>query len=197
MQLIIAAAQHVRGARLGALPHTLVGVKRSDDVYRLSRSRSESSTTVCSCQRPSWTPCERAFCSEEFRGLTMGCPECVVRCRTARDLDLLIPSRAPGSAPGTMTCSRERRGRLFYGYGFPSTQSSRHAVGSSGALSATHCEIAPQVARLASGRREGGLRGVGSVLGGEDCGMVRYGERRFCTDWQMQMHRRVCCARSR
>lgn len=119
----------LRGHRYPTLCWSACALERGDDVVRLSRKRSEYSTTVCSCQRPSWTPCERDFCGE-IRGLTMGCPECIVRCRTARNLDLLIPSRAPGSAPGTMTCSRERRGRLFYGYGSPSTQSSRRAVGS-------------------------------------------------------------------
>lgn len=133
-------------------------------VFGFGRGRTESSTTVCSCQRPSWTPCERYICLVETRGLAMGCPECVVRCRTARDLDLLIPSRAPSTAPGTMTCSREQRERLFYGCGLPSTQSSRRAVGSSGAQIATLCERAPHVACTASGRRAGGLRGEGSVL---------------------------------
>jgi hypothetical protein len=120
MQLISAATEHARDARcadrLGALPHTLCwsGLKRSDDVVGRCRNRDVSpAPRFAAVKGPRGRRVEGEVWWVEIRGLAHGLSR--MRRRTARDLDLLIPSRAPGSAPGTMTCSRERRGRLFYG----------------------------------------------------------------------------------
>lgn len=98
-------AARINWVRYPTLWQTEYAFKRSNDV---GSDFQEICLTIqhhgSQLSRPSWTPCERDFCLVEVRGLTMRLFQ--IRCRTARDLDLLILSRAPGSAPGTMTCSR-------------------------------------------------------------------------------------------